>query len=735
MIKDLYPFIVIETKQTHLIFEIKPFNDAYSDFHKGKLYITQKYYGKKIDLDSLEISKPLVNQRGSNEEYNIDFLISSSVGNGNNNEPSIILDLKEETYTCRFFYEKHEIIEGGISTPGPHSREVKESLIIKEIDDINHLEIKHIYSIFEDSDVIAIKKEIINHGDEIKIKRLSSLELPINSINLDVYSFDGKWLYERNRHITNIQSGVFMIDSKIGSSSHKHNPFIEIYDKDNKNYYGINLIYSGNHQEIIEVDACYHSHLIVGINDFCFEYSLKNNESFITPEAIMVIKDNLDDITLEMHHFILNHIIHPDYKNKPRPVIFNNWEGTGMKIDDTSLLEMAEIASKVGVEQFVMDDGWFKNRNKDTQGLGDWEVDLAKFPSGLDVFASKIKQHGLKFGIWIEPEMICIDSDLYRLHKEYASIIPGREPIERRHQLMIDMTNNEVVDYLFNSISKVIDIAKPDYIKWDYNRFMSDNYSSKGTKKGEYMYRFIMGTYDLIERLRNKYPNILFESCSSGGGRYDLGMLYYMPQTWGSDDTNTYWRSFITCGTLAGYHQSTFGAHVSRDGNPHPSRGGRSSLEDRFNLNAIGAFGYEFDFRTYQKEELDVIAKQIKFYKEHRDLLQYGDYQVIDNCFDDGRYFSYIVTSKNKEEAILMISELEPHLNKKKWKLKGIREDYHYHLTMREQYNLRKEDLLDKVILGKELLLEGLDISSLYNTTDKELYNGVFSRLIYLKKE
>ena len=735
MIKISLPFIVLETNNYQLIFEIKPFDDFRSSFHQGKSYIIQRHYGKKIDISSLEASKPQINPGGSNEDYIIDYRISSSVGDGNNSEPSIILDTIQETYTSRFFYKDAKIVSGGVPSDGPHSRNVKESLIIIEEDEVEHIEIQHIYSLFDDSDVIAVKTKLINHGDDLSINRLSSLELPINSRNLDVYSFDGRWLYERNRHITNVQSGTYIVDSKIGSSSHKHNPFIEIFDKENNNFYGLNLIYSGNHQEIIEVDPSYHSHVLVGINDFCFAYEVKHNESFVTPEAIMVVASDLDEITHQMHQFVLNHIINPRFKNALRPVIFNNWEGTGMNINEESLLEMAKIASKVGVEQFVMDDGWFKNRKNDLQGLGDWSIDSNKFPSGLDKFAQKIRDYGLKFGIWVEPEMISIDSDLYRAHPKYASQIPNREPIERRHQLMIDMTNKDVVDYLFDSISKVIDIARPDYIKWDYNRFMTDNYSSSNVKKGEYMHRFILGTYSLMDKLTNKYPNILFESCSSGGGRYDLGMLYYMPQTWGSDDTNTYWRSFITCGTLAGYPQSSFGAHVSRDGNPHPLIGGTSSLEDRFNLHSLGAFGYEFDFRKYSEKELDIIAKQINYYKKHRELLQYGNYYVIDNCFDDNRYFSYIVVSKDKKEAMMMISELKPNMPSKKWKAKGLNKSSKYHLVMREQYNLTNSDLLDTYITGKEFMENGLDVGSLYSTTDKESFKGVFSRLIYLKGE
>lgn len=733
MIKIKFPFIVLETPNTQMVFEVKPFAVFNSYFFKGKSYIIQRHYGKKINVDDLKVSEPQINRGGSCEDFNTDPCISSSVGDGNNREPSIILDTKENSYTNRFYYKNSEIIKGGVDLEGPHARKVKESLIITEEDNVSGVEIQHIYSIFEDTDVIVVKRKLINHGDDLIINKFYSLELPICSKQLDVYSFDGRWLQERIRHKSQINCGTFVIESIVGSSSHKHNPFIEVHDHKNKNYYGFNLIYSGNHKEVVDVDPSYYSRVFVGINDFCFAYEVRKGESFVTPEAAMVIGDSLDDITREMHRFTMNHIINPDFQNKIRPIIFNNWEGTGMRIDEQSLLDMAKIAVSVGVEQFVVDDGWFRNRIDDKNGLGDWEVDLNKFPNGLGSFVKKVKSLGLKFGLWVEPEMICLKSDLYKKHPTYASVIPYREPIERRRQVMIDMANPEAADYLFNCLSKVFDETKPDYVKWDYNRFMTDNYSSIGIKKGEYMHRFIMGTYSLMDRLNKKYPNILFESCSSGGGRYDLGMFYYMPQTWGSDDSNSYWRSFITCGTLAGYPQSTFGAHVSRDGNPF-SKGGKSSLEDRFNINCLGVFGYEFDFRTFKQEELNIMAKQIEFYKKHRELLQFGQYQVLENCFDDERYFGCIVVSQKKDSAMMMVAELAPHVEPKIWKAKGLDIDSDYHIVMRPQYNLNKEQLLDVVVSGKELMEKGLNLGELYSTTDKELYNGIFSRLLYLKK-
>lgn len=734
MIRFENNFIIVDTINSSLVFEIKDFFDKASPFNKGKKYITQFYYGFKQGCPKLENSDNVLPSYGACDDYNSDHLISSSYGNGNQKEPLLLIDNNDKTYINRFFYKTFNIHKGSMKIKGPHTRDVLETLEIIEVDETVNLELHHHYSILKNSDVIISKKEIVNKGDkECNILRLFSLELPIKSLDLSVETFDGSWLYERNRHISRIQSGIFAIDSKLGGSSHRHNPYIQVRDNNRDNViYGFNLIYSGNHKEQIEINPLQYSTVMIGINDFGFSYRLAADASFMTPEAIFTIKHNQDELTYEMHEFVNKHIIDPKYIGKSKPILFNNWEGTGMKIDEKSLLDMAVIAKKTGVEQFVVDDGWFKNRVTDNGGLGDWSVDLNKFPDGLLSFVNKVKSLGLKFGIWVEPEMICINSDLFKIHPEYACLIPNREPIERRHQLMIDMSNKQVVDYLFKTLSKVFDEIQPDYIKWDYNRFHTEMYSSTQTNPGEFLYKTIFGSYDLFDRLTNRYPNTLFEGCSSGGGRFDLGMLYYTPQIWGSDDTNTYCRSFITCGTLTAYPQHTFGAHVSRDVCLLPGKDAISSLEDRFNLNCVGAFGYEFDFRSISEPELDIIAKQIEFYKAHRDLLQNGHFYMINNCFDDNKYFSYCVVDNKQEEAILFCEETQRGVEPIYWKIKGINPKAKYLVKMREQYNLN--DCFEKEFFGSELIEKGLFIGTLSNTSDMELYpNGVFTRLFFIK--
>lgn len=727
MIRQIGNFVFFETNNNLLVFEIKDFSYEGKNPDNDRI-IVQKYFGPKKDLKDFKASSFHIHH-GSCWDYNTEFNISSTFGDGNNAESSVLIFNSDNSFINRFFYKDIFIIKEK-EMPGPRTRNVKETLDIVTYDKVMKLELHNYYSLCEDSDVIICKKELINKGQKsCNIKRLMSLQLPIDSKKIKISTFDGAWLEERYRHEIVLENGVFINQSIAGSSSHKHNPFIEVEDLNNGNIYAFNFIYSGNFKETIEVNPTEHSDVYVGINDFAFDYLLESNKSFITSEAIMLVASSREEITLKMHDFISNHIINPNFKDKERPILLNTWEGVVFNIDEQSVIDMAKIAKDIGIEQIVMDDGWFKNRNNECAGLGDWFADIKKFPNGLGAFTSKIREIGIKFGIWVEPEMISKDTDLYRSNPEFAAEIPNRYPLTRRKQLIIDMANPKVVDYLFDLLSKMIEEAKPDYIKWDYNRMIFDTNPDNGIRSGEYLYRFMMGSYSLMERLTTKYPNILFESCSSGGGRYDLGILYYMPQIWGSDNSNSFSRIAISSGTFMAYPQSTFGAHVSRDGGQKVS-----SLEDRFNINTFGAFGYEYDLRKYNQEDLEIMRNQIEYYKKHRHLFQFGHLYLIDNYFDDNRYYSLNVVSDNKDSAILLAVETSDNLPKKNWKFKGLNPDFIYDVEVREQYNATKLNILP--MSGKSLMEEGLDLGSLNQTKDKKDYpDGVFSRLVYIAKK
>lgn len=733
MINKTENFIYFETNNLSLVFEIKQFyydDLAYSELINKK-YIIQRYFGPKIEIGSLEASSQVVPPRGSTWDYNKDPIISSSFGNGNNSEVSILVLNSDNSYTNRFYFKDAIVINGGVDVKGPHARDIIETLDIVEYDEVSKLELHTYYSICSDSDVFVIKKKLINLSSEsINIQRLMSLEFPIVHKDVEITTFDGAWLSERQRNCVKMSAGTYVNQSMAGYSSHKHNPFFRVKDLVDQNIYAFNLIYSGNHKGVIDINPIEHTTVYVGINDFCFDYRLNSNEDFVTPEALLYVSTDLDEVTHQMHNFINNHIVNKNFIKKERPILFNSWEGSAFSINEENLLGMAKISKEVGIELFVIDDGWFKGRNNDHSSLGDWTYDENKFPNGVGDFAKKIKDLGLLFGIWVEPEMISINSDLFREHPEYALMSKDRYPLERRHQLMIDLTNSNVVDYLYECLSNLLEDTKADYIKWDFNRYISDIYSSCGVRAGELMHRFVMGLYDLLERLTTKYPNVLFEGCSSGGGRFDLGIAYYMPQSWGSDNSSSFDRIRISAGTFEGYPVSTFGAHISRD---HALGGQTSSLEDRFNLQAFGGFGYEFDIRTFPEHEVNVMKRQVAYFKKHRKLFQFGNFYSILSPFDDDRYSSFEVISDKKDEAILFVSELSINSPKRVWKFKHLDENAIYQIEVRKQYNIK--DLTFENMSGKQLMEIGLDLGQLSEITDLKIFpNGIYSRLIYLKK-
>ena len=433
-------------------------------------------------------------------------------------------------------------------------------------------------------------------------------------------TFNGSWAKERTRTETTLRNGLLTNSSVNGSSSHLHNPFTMMIDK-KKHAYGFNLIYSGNHKTTFEAGFSNRMNVIVGINDFLFSWGLKPNEEFVTPEAIFSYGENENILMNNFHSFIRNHLLPVKYKDQIRPVVINNWEGTYFNFTSDKIYEIAKVGKELGCELFVLDDGWFSNRDSDTSSLGDWWPNPVKTGGSLRVLSQRVKSLGLKFGIWMEPEMISPDSDLYRKHPEYAMEIPGRKPTLWRNELMLDLTQEEVKEFVYKTICDIIDDAEADYVKWDYNRQMTEIYG-KSCSTREYFHRYILALYDILERVSKKYPNVLFEGCAGGGGRFDLGMLAYFSQVWTSDDTDPRERISIQDGTLSGYPQICATAHVSAS--PIHTTKKTASLKDRFNVSCSMNLGYELDPTTLSEIELEEVKKQVKFYKEHRELIQLG---------------------------------------------------------------------------------------------------------------
>lgn len=688
------------------------------------------YYGRKLkDNTDFSCFYHCCKDRcfASNCDYtNLPTVMSS---NGECAQKSAYVGVvKDGVFTNRFKYLGGEVVDG-FTSPLPTARNKGETVCLTYKDDVSGVELKQYYTVFDDSDVIAVHSEVINTTDgEIAVNRLMSLQLDFCADRADVSSFDGFWCFERTRHDTTLTSGRYENSSVLGISSGEHNPFIMV--KVNGGVMGFNLLWSGNHKELVEVSPYGRVRIQTGMNDYQLNYTLAPGEKLVSPEAIMVYSSDEATITRQLHKFSLNHIINPNFAYKDRPILINNWEGTYFDFTGDKIYDIAKKASECGIEMLVLDDGWFGKRDNDDCSLGDWYDNVAK-TGGLKNLSDRIKALGMKFGLWVEPEMICRDSDLFRAHPEYAQIIPNVDPVQRRHQLCIDLCNDEVVDYLSDRLISLFKEIGVDYVKWDHNRSMSDVFSSKLENQGRYFYDYYVNQRKLLTRITEACPNVLFESCASGGCRYDLGMQYFMAQNWGSDNTNSYHRLFIQEGTLTAYPQSSMGAHVAA-----PRSVPFIGIESRFNVAAIGAFGYELDITKLSQEELDVVSAQVAYYKEHRRLLQYGNYMRLGNSLLKSDFGGWTVVSDDKSEAIaVIVSKAENNgYFRLPFSFAGLDENTLYHVAMRPQSNL--DWAIEFTAYGDALMNGSFDFGNLLAAEkDAKKYSARFaSRMFYIKK-
>ena len=557
-------------------------------------------------------------------------------------------------------------------------------------------------------------------------------------------SLDGKWIKERHISRRRLTEGVLSIDSKKGVSSSNHNPFICLSRPGTSEIsgecYGFALIYSGNHRALAERSPMNFTRVQMGINPFDFSWRLEPGSVFQAPEAVLTFSDRgFNGMSGNIHSLVNNNIVNPEWQFRERPVLINNWEATYFGFDERKLLKLAGEAVKLGIELFVLDDGWFGKRDDDHSSLGDWYEDKKKLPGGLERLGKKIHALGLQFGLWVEPEMVNEDSELYRSHPDWAISIPGREPSEGRNQLMLDMANPEVVEYLYETLSALFKRADLQYVKWDHNRNISDMYSNAlpADRQKEQSHRHVLGLYSLLQRLKDDFPEILFESCSSGGNRFDLGMLYYMPQTWTSDNTDAGERIDIQYGTSMAYPPSTMGAHVSASPSHQVLR--NTPVETRFNVAAFGLLGYELDLTKLSNFDLKVIAKQVSFYKEHRRLFQFGRFYRLKSPFEVNNPM-WMVVSEDQSEALLGYYQKlqKPNPGFEQLRLYGLDPDSIYKLETRLQYfNIKvfgelvnhvspvyiKADSVVQTLVSNNYMLEA-DVESIEAFGDELMYAG-----------
>ena len=609
-------------------------------------------------------------------------------------EPAVIAVNADGGFVCDFVFSKARILPDKPEIPGlPSSYGEGKTLELKYTDKTK-LTLYLYYTAFEDGDVIAVSCKLSNGSKrDVRIHRLMSLRMEIGGTGCEISTFNGCWARERSLYTRTIGAGTFINESRKGASSHESNPFVML--QGNGGVYTFNFIYSGNHKEIFSCDTHFRTtSVLVGMNDYMFDWKLSPGEEFCSPEAVMGFAPDADSASLRMHAFIREHIVRGKWKKRERPVLVNNWEGTYFSFNEEKLLGMARSAAALGAELFVLDDGWFGRRDDDRSSLGDWFDYAEKLGGSLASLADKIRALGLSFGIWVEPEMISEDSELYRTHPNFAMKIPGREPFRQRNQLMLNLADERVQNYVVRTIGDVIARSGASYVKWDFNRTLSDCYG-KGIAPGEYYHRYMLGYYSVVSRLMKKFPFVLFEGCAGGGGRFDLGNLCYFPQIWTSDDTDARERIEIQSGTSYGYPQSVMGAHVSAS--PNHQTGNASPLSARFNVACGGLLGYELDVTKFTEEERTAVSEQISFYKENRKLLQFGDHYRL----EADNVYGFITVGKDKNEAIAVVNVLEyrPAMPVPTVRFKGLNPAALY------EVGLRGTEI--RFVLGGDVLMNG----------------------------
>jgi len=638
-------------------------------------HLEHLYYGRYLSKETISIDA-LAEKRsisiGTGTAYDSDHptlfftnlcMEYSTMGKGDYRESSVDISYSRGMQTLDFIVKSYRILPGKPRTFSglPESYGDKSTCTTLEVmlkETCLPLRLALTYTVFEDSNVITRRATLYNDStEEVTIKNLASAQLDLDTDDWKLVTFDGAWSRERYMHERPLAPGIMINDSKSGVSSADHNPCIFL-TKENGETIGMNLIYSSNHRELVETSPYGKVRVLTGINPATFSWVLAPQDRFQTPEAILTYSpDALNGASQNFHHFINNHIIRGPWKFRERPVLINNWEATYFKFTEDKLINLAKESANLGIELFVLDDGWFGLRNDDTTSLGDWTVNPKKPPSGLENLSLEVHRLGMMFGLWVEPEMVSIESQLYRKHPDWMVAIPGRRPSVGRNQYILDLTRPDVRDYLFKQLSDVWHFANVNYIKWDMNRVFSDMYSTNREMKdhGEFFHRYILGLYELLEKLTAAFPNVLFESCASGGNRFDLGMLCYMPQTWTSDNTDALSRLYIQEGTSCGYPLSTMGSHVSDSPNHQTLR--RTDLESRFNIAAFGVLGYELDVTKLKGQQKDAIKAQIAFYKAHRALLQYGTFTRVKLANSTSNQVVWAVASQDKSELLVLFAQ------------------------------------------------------------------------------
>lgn len=641
-------------------------------------YLIHLYYGKKIPDDNL-LDLPFRGYFATISPKNVhvdDYKFSLDVQpmeyscNGSGDYRLAALSIKDSMgrTTTDIRYLDHKIYDGkpklkGLPATYCNDDSEAQTLELITIDKFTGAKVTLYYTAFANYSVVTESVKVENTGKEtFEIEKVASCCVNFPSMDYNMINLSGVWSRERRVITRHLAHGIQSVASKRGSSSHNHNPFVALIDdkggEDFGDAFGFNLVYSGNFSADIETDYLDCTRLVMGINPIDFTWVVEPGDEFQSPEVVMVYSDSgMGKMSRTFHDLYNNNLIRGEWKNKKRPLLINSWEGSGFDFDRETLVRYAKEAKKLGIELLVMDDGWFGHRDSDNSSLGDWFVNESKLKGGLTKLIERVNAEGVQFGIWYEPEMISEDSELYKAHPDWCVHVEGREQSPARQQYVIDMTRQDVRDCIFNQMYDVLSKNNIAYLKWDYNRAITEPASVMldARHSKEFFHRFILGTYELMDRITSAFPHILFESCAGGGGRFDAGMLYYMPQAWASDNTDPIERLTIQFGTTMCYPASSMGAHVSACD--------RTGIETKAAVAMAGTFGYELDPKEMSEEDKEKVKEQVKNYHRYYNVIHFGDLYRIIAPTDDEFKCAWEYVAKDKSEALLtvVIKNRAPH--------------------------------------------------------------------------
>ncbi|MGN0707984.1 MAG: alpha-galactosidase [Faecalibacterium sp.] len=587
--------------------------------------------------------------------------------------PCLIASDAQGAYGADFVYVSHSVSPGKYALDGlPCAHEEDgdaETLTVRLKDPVTGLTLELLYGVFAERDIITRAARLINEGPApLRLEKAASACLDLPFGEWDLLHFHGRHAMERQMQRVPVGDFIQTVSSTRGHSSHHHNPFFILCDRSATETaglcYGVMLVYSGSFRMDVERSQTGAVRVVSGIHEERFCWILQPGERFDAPEVLLsCAADGLTALSQQYHRFLRKNICRGPWRDRRRPVLINNWEATYFDFNTEKIVQIAEKAASLGVEMMVLDDGWFGARSDDNRGLGDWTVNCEKLPGGLDPLIERIHGLGMKFGLWIEPEMVNEDSDLYRAHPDWALTLPGRSPAMGRNQLVLDFSRPEVVDHLTEVLSRLLREHQIEYIKWDMNRSMSDVFSRAlpPQQQGEVMHRSMLGVYRLAERLTQGFPEVLFEGCAGGGGRFDAGMLCYFPQIWCSDDTDAIERLTIQHGTSFGYPVCTMGAHVSAC--PNHQTGRTTPIDTRAVVAMSGTFGYELDLGRLSRSECAAVKRQIKRFQKWSELIRSGDYFRLSDPTSDLYFTAWQFTAPDRSEALLNLVVSHPQAN------------------------------------------------------------------------